>query len=161
TDLGWDDEDDDGGPGAGGKGKSNASPGKKHFDDFMLEEYRSIAQAHFNTNSAIATFFKNYLAIVGLPLPLAGVLLTYLSRSDASPVRLENYAELVLSVSVTIAVVGYLVLVYITNLRLDALLYARTVNGIRNHFCNASDLSLADELFVRGLPRSTRVPPYY
>jgi hypothetical protein len=44
------------------------------FEQFLLAEYEHIAKAHFATQEAISAFFKNYLAIVGLPLaaiPLA------------------------------------------------------------------------------------------
>lgn len=50
---------------------------------------------------------------------------------------------------------------YIINLRLDVLLYARTVNGIRNYVLNHSDISLHGQLMWIVLPKSTHLPKYF
>src|SRR4029077_2541774 len=57
--------------------------------------------------------------------------------------------------------IGLFVMVFIINLRLDALLYARTVNGLRNKFCNDSGLTIAEELPFRVLPLSIHQPRYF
>ena len=52
-------------------------------------------------------------------------------------------------------------MVYVVNLRLDSLLYARTVNGLRDHSARKSRLP-ADELRrVLVLPRSVGLPRYF
>jgi uncharacterized HAD superfamily protein len=161
------DDDDDDALAPGGSAKK--------YSDFMLAEYGNISQAHFNTNTAISAFFKNYLAIVGLPLPVIGFLLTYLGRSGiptSSPgggtgsapsaiISFGQFSYLFIVVSWLIGLVGFCVMIYIVNLRLDAILYARAVNGIRKYFFQKSGQSLDQEAAVRVLPRSTSLPPYY
>ena len=57
-----------------------------------------------------------------------------------------------------IAVVGLLIMAYLVNLRLDALQYARVVNGVRGYFYGRSGLSVQRELGIRALPRSIHRP---
>jgi uncharacterized HAD superfamily protein len=132
----------------------------KTTNDFLLAEYNSIAQAHFNTTTSIATFFKNYLAIVGLPLPLLVLVLTQLGKSDIDLNYLDSFSGIVPIVTVLVGFLGLSVLAYVANLRVDALLYARAVNGIRKHFYNMASFPLAHELSIRVLPRSIYQPRY-
>jgi hypothetical protein len=141
-------------------GESPDSKAKKH-DDFLLAEYSSIAQAYFNTTTTIATFFKNYLVIVGLPIPIFVFLLTQLSRGGTLPKLPDELAPLIPVIAGLIGLLGLCVMIYIVNLRLDALLYARTVNGIRRHFYEHSDMKFRDELRTRVLPRSALQPRYF
>ena len=46
--------------------------GRAKYEKFLLKEYDNIAQAHYNTVDTISTFFKHYLLIVSLPLPILG-----------------------------------------------------------------------------------------
>ena len=47
---------------------------KESYDKFLLKEYDNIAQAHFNTKNSLIQFFRYYLLIIALPLPLFVVL---------------------------------------------------------------------------------------
>lgn len=63
-------------------------------------------------------------------------------------------------VSLATAFVGFLVLIYIANLRMDAILYARTVNAIRKHFYDDADLNIEIKLRTRVLPQTASLPAY-
>src|SRR5262249_40427640 len=102
------DENDD------SEGKDEKS--KKH-DDFLLAEYSSITQAYFNTTTTIATFFRNYLVIVGLPIPILAFLLTQLSRGGTLPAIPEDLSPFVPALACLIGVLGLCVMVFIVNLR--------------------------------------------
>jgi hypothetical protein len=139
---------------------------KKKHEDFLLAEYGSIATAYSNTISTIATFFRNYLVIVGLPVPILGFVLTQLSKPGATgqgtPLTLP--IDLYFLVPITgfvIGALGFCLMIYVVNLRLDALLYARTVNGIRKYFYDMSPLEYEKELQMRVLPRTVTQPRYY
>ena len=60
----------------------------------------------------------------------------------------------------TVALLGLLVLGYVINLRCDAVLYARTVNGLRRYFYEGGPLDLESEQRYRVLPKRTQVPRY-
>lgn len=147
-------DDDDEGEAA------DAKPPKKH-DDFLLAEYGSIAQAYFNSTTTIATFFKNYLVIVGLPIPVFVFLLTQLGKGGPIPSIPDELSPLVPVLGGFIGLLGLCVMLYVVNIRLDALLYARTVNGIRRYFYDRSDIPFPEELRTRVLPRSTFQPRYF
>ncbi len=140
----------------------DAKTSKKKYDDFMLAEYTTIAQAYFNTVNSIGTFFRSYLTFVGLPIPLLVAVLTQITRTDAgSKPSLGPFASAVPAGGTTIAVLGFFVMWYVINLRLDALLYARAVNGVRKYFYNSPRLDLAAEASFRVLPTSTSFPRYF
>jgi hypothetical protein len=139
---------------------------KKKHEDFLLAEYSSIATAYSNTISTIATFFRNYLVIVGLPVPVLGFILTQLSKpgqpnQPASISLPTDLAFLVPLIGLVIGMLGFCLMVYVINLRLDALLYARTVNGIRKYFYDKSPLDYSAELQMRVLPRTPTQPRYH
>jgi uncharacterized HAD superfamily protein len=136
-------------------------PKTSKYDDFMLAEYNNIAQAHFNTMTAIATFFRNYLTFVGLPIPILVGVLTKVGPDGTGALSLGKLEVAVPLGATLIGLIGICVMIYIVNLRCDALLYARTVNGIRHKFYSDSRMRLEDEMVVRVLPRSTRQPSYF
>ena len=139
---------------------------KKKYDEFLLAEYSSIAQSYSNTISTIATFFRSYLVIVGLPIPILGFVLTQLSKppttGQANPIAIPSELTFFVPlIACGIWLLGFCLMLYVVNLRLDALLYAHTVNGIRRFFYDKSNLEYADELKIRVLPRTPTQPRYY
>jgi uncharacterized HAD superfamily protein len=139
---------------------------KKKHEEFLLAEYSSIAQAYFNTISTIATFFRNYLVIVGLPIPILSFVLTQLSKPSTPGQNNPLYIspELTYLVPLTgglIWALGFCLMLYVVNLRLDALLYARTVNGLRKYFYDKSPIDYPKELQMRVLPRTPTQPRYW
>ena len=59
-----------------------------------------------------------------------------------------------------IAAVGFCVLLYMINLRMDAVLYARTINAIRKHFYDLLPMDINRRLRTRMLPQSPSQPQY-
>jgi uncharacterized HAD superfamily protein len=131
------------------------------FHDFLLAEYNNIAQAHFKTVDSLSSFINHYVLIASVPVSILVVTLN-LDQTKAGGVMSSLLAEpLVPAVFLSvIALVGLMILAYVTNVRCDAILYARTVNGIRRHFFETSELSLQDELQLRSLPRTNSRPRY-
>jgi len=136
--------------------------GRRRYEEFLLHEYDNIAQAHFNTVNTIATFFKHYLLIVSLPIPLLAWVLKPAEGAATTALGpiLQKLGIVVPLGAILIGVIGFLVMCYIANLRFDAILYARTVNGIRKYFSSRSTVPFEEEFRVRVLPRSTYQPRY-
>jgi uncharacterized HAD superfamily protein len=131
------------------------------YEKFLLSEYNHVAQAHFNTGTTITQFFQYYLLVVTIPITLAGAVLKISTGTlDVGVLIDSNIAPFLAVFLMVIAVVGLCMLAYITNLRLDALLYARTINGIRKYFTARSTLSIDEELWTRTLPRAIHQPRY-
>lgn len=126
---------------------------------FLITEYNNIAQAHFKTSETITTFFRYYLIIVALPVPICGILFRMEPASFSSLDQIPTFGLLLAStICLAISVCGMCVAWYVTELRGDAILYARTVNGIRKHFYDLSGLKPKEEMSMRVLPRSIAVP---
>jgi len=131
------------------------------FRDYLYKEYSYIAEAHFKTIETISTFFKHYLALMTIPI----ILITYLFATASKNVQIiEMINTLKLPGAILLIVIasaGCAVMLYIINLRLDALLYARTVNGIRKYFYDLSGIDTNIKLRMRTLPQTTSQPAYY
>ena len=133
---------------------------KNSYEEFLIAEYNNIAHAHFNTVTSISQFFKHYLLIVSVPVSIA-VLFLKPAELKAIAALLDKH-PLVPAVALTIvSVLGACVLGYMINLRCDAILYARTVNGIRKYFSETSGLTLEEDVRFRVLPKSAHLPPYF
>ncbi|MDA1370240.1 MAG: hypothetical protein O2971_05715 [Proteobacteria bacterium] len=103
--------------------------------DFMLKEYENISQAHFKTNESIAIFFRYYLLLMAIPIAFLG---TSWEQVEAKDVVNMGSALAAMNAAIfgIFAVMGLCVMYYVIGLRLDALLYARTVNGTRKYFAD-------------------------
>jgi uncharacterized HAD superfamily protein len=128
------------------------------FEDYLLTEYENVAEAHFKTIEAISSFFRYYLIIMGIPFALYSAIIGLSSPMGQFVNALTILAAVV---SLAISIVGFLVMLYIVNLRMDVILYARTVNGIRKHFYDRADLDINSKLHLRTLPQTPTLPGYF
>ena len=119
-------------------------------------EYSNIAQAHFKSNETISAFFKYYLIIISIPITLFGGL----AKLNGGVENIINKNIYLFNASFLIAFVGFFIYWYVVNLRLDAVLYARTVNGIRKYFYDNSKLHINTKLGIKVLPLDINFPPF-
>jgi len=141
---------------------ADESKSKTRFEEYLLVEYQYLAQALFNTVSTISEFFKQYILIVSLPISVAVVFLKPAELKTSGILEyVKNHPSIPLILFVLVGAAGLGVLGYVVNLRLDALLYARSVNGIRKSFYKASGINIEEELRIRVLPTSITVPKYF
>lgn len=133
------------------------------FNDFLQHEYNNIAQAHFKTTEMISEYIKHYLTVISIPITIIVVIFNL----DAFK-QMMNYQGLpnivIASIGVLfllISLIGLMFYWYILNLRWDAILYARTVNGIRKYNYDYNN-SLPIEILskYRVLPQSPIKPGY-
>ena len=104
------------------------------FTQFQLKEYENISQAHFKTNEVLATFYRYFLLVTAIPITTVGLALLNFSDRGISPEG-RILAYLIFGISAALlSSIGAAVIAYIEGLRLDAILYARTVNSIRKFF---------------------------
>jgi uncharacterized HAD superfamily protein len=124
----------------------------------MLAEYQNIAEAHFRTIETISSFFRYYLIIMAIPITLySGIL----SLSPGIVQFLHVVKAVTAIISLVIASVGVCVFLYVVNLRMDAILYARTVNSIRKHFFDMAPIDKRMKVQTRVLPQTASVPAYF
>ncbi len=103
------------------------------FSDFQLKEYENISQAHFKTNEMMVAFFRYYLLIMALPITFLGTAFATAEQSSKGAL-LYHWQIPIGAFLVTISGLGFLLMCYLSGLRLEAALYARTVNGVRAYF---------------------------
>jgi len=141
-----------------GASDGNDSPG---FASFLITEYDNLAQAHFKMVETISEFFKHYLTVISIPLALIILVLNLdlLSVPAASSSTVASPVVFILLLAV--ALVGLMMFLYVLNLRMDALLYARAINGIRKHFYDiGSATPFSTRVRMRVLPQSPQIPNY-
>ncbi len=136
-------------------------PENEKFSGFLLCEYDNIAEAHFKTTEMISEFLKHYLTIISIPITVLVVVLNIDSAWTVASTMVIGVAFTAAVLFVIISVVGLMALWHIINLRMDALLYARTVNSVRKYFYDqGSSLDLAAKAKLRTLPQSPLLPAY-
>jgi hypothetical protein len=105
------------------------------LSDFLLSEYQNISQAHFKTNEMIATFFRYYVLVMTIPIT---VVVSAVSAGDYVE-KSGHWSHLVGVLFLMIAVIGHFIGRYISGLKYKAILYARTVNGVRKYFLDTAE----------------------
>jgi hypothetical protein len=116
--------------------------------EFFKKEYELISNAHFNVSERVTSFFRYILLIYSAPLIL------FTDR-----VIKENNYNIRGCVFVLISIVGLFIMLYISQLRIESILYARTVNGIRKLFYdNEKDIKL---FHYSVLPIQKEKPSFY
>jgi hypothetical protein len=134
---------------------------KAAFEQFLLAEYDHIADAHFNAVGTISEFFKHYVTMIGLPLAAVPIIIKFFPEPVKALANLRGYESLVIIASAIVASIGFCMMLYIVSLHKVSLLYAKTVNGVRNYFYKIAALDPASEKQVRVLPRSINKPRYF
>lgn len=130
-----------------------------NFNDFQLEEYKNISNAHFETNKQIGIFFRYFLLIASAPTLI--ILLFGKSEKFLYDIIIGVDTYLNIFIGTFLMVVSFIGLIscfYIISLRLDSILYARTVNGIRGYFHR---IKVDFEEHFRYLPKQTNQPKYH
>lgn len=128
------------------------------FKSFLLAEYSSLAQAHFNTIQTISSFFHYYVLILTAAIAAGGFLINFLKENSA---HTFSILPLLIFFLFIFSLVGLCLLLYISNLRFDTILYARGVNGIRKYFYNVEGLLPAAEFHIRALPKNIFFPRFF
>ena len=131
------------------------------FEKYLLSEYENIAQAHFKSIETISTFFRHYLLIMSIPLSAIAIFSRVFSSTEETLNIFEEYGKVISVILFCVSFAGIGVFCYITNLRLDTILYSRVVNGIRKYFYDESEIDINLKLRMRGLPQSPQLPQYY
>jgi len=133
----------------------------KNFRDFLLSEYSNIAQAHFKSIETISTFFRYYLLIMSIPISIIAIISQF-GLDKEQFINLVNQFNLpILITLMSISLLGLGMFCYIVNLRLDAVLYARVVNGVRKFFYDEFNEDINLKMRWRVLPQSPQLPPYF
>lgn len=103
------------------------------FDDFLLKEYERISEAHFSAWNSISQFIRYYFVVASVP-PAIAALLSRPMEGKEIIAYLQLHPFLASGPLFAISVVGFLLSLYVMGLHHDAILYARTVNGVRSYF---------------------------
>jgi hypothetical protein len=127
----------------------------KDSSDFMITEYDRISTAYFGLRDQINEFFKTYITLIGLPLTVLAAVLK-IGEGNLSA-TLTDLPDIVSALLLLVSFLGFFVTLSIIAMRMEMILYARTINGVRRYFGELDD-KLAS-FFI--LPTSDALPPFY
>ena len=133
------------------------------FESFLLAEYDHIADAHFETGKQVSKFFNYYLLILAAPVIIVTLIQNKKLDLIINPTQDKDANTLhwlIICILLTIALVGFALCWIVVELQLDSILYARTVNGIRNYFYTEANLPPAIEKATRVLPKDIEKPGF-
>ena len=129
--------------------------------DFMLEEYTQTNLGFFHLQTKINDWFKTFIALYGIPFTVLAAVIGLGDPIDSlDPFDLPGIVAFLLAV---IALLGCFVAMMIVSMRMEMILYKRTVNVVRRYFAeiekgNSGNLGIASFLI---LPTSDLFPPFY
>jgi hypothetical protein len=136
----------------------------KDSSDFMTTEYDRISTAYFDLRDQVNEWFKTYVTLISLPLTVL-VAVTKIGE-DSNTTNFSTIPPIVSILLIVVAFLGFFVNLSIVSMRMEMILYARTINGIRRFFAELGQnenstgkiKSLAKFLI---LPTSDKQPPFY
>lgn len=123
--------------------------------DFMITEYERISTAYFGLQNQVNDWFKTYLTIIGFPLTIFTAVLR-LVPSDGE-VKLTTLPVLVAGLLALVSLLGFFITISIVSMRMEMLMYARTINLIRRYF--ALKTEGLEKYLV--LPKTDTKPGFY
>ena len=123
--------------------------------DFMTTEYDKISSAYFGLRDQVNEWFKAYLTLVGFPLTVLAAVLNI--GEGILPVTLSSLPDFVSGLLILVSFLGFFVTLSIISMRMEMILYARSINRVRGFFADA-DTKLLPFLV---LPTSDDKPPFY
>ncbi len=141
----------------------NGGMSDTEFNDYLKSEYNHIAEAHFRTIDTITAFFRHYILIMSIPISLIAAFVAIAQSNNTTLEIIGKYTPVLIAIFLVISLAGFGVLLYLVSLRMDAILYARTVNSIRKHFYDnvPNDvMSLDLKIRTRVLPQTRSQPSY-
>jgi hypothetical protein len=130
-------------------------------DDFMLKEYESIASAHFDSQAGLRQQFRFYLIIAAVPVTIIGIAFKDRPIHEIAQLTFFNLPVVLTSVFFAIGVLGFLLLLSMIHTALDATMYARTVNGVRQYFVDRADGLDTDIRQYLVMPFDKKRPKYF
>jgi len=139
---------------------SASGQGESNFEKFLLSEYSNIAEAHFKKIETISTFFKHYLIIMSIPITILIIFINIAIGKELTDI-ISKASPFLAIILLVISGAGFGVLCYIINIRLDAVLYASAINGIRKYFYDRAQIDDTVKLHMRALPQSASLPSYH
>lgn len=104
---------------------------KTTYDQFVHEEYIMLKDAHFQTSSRITSFFQFAILFFSAPM----ILLAAASKIEDKQLGLTF---------MVIGFIGLFIMIYLSRLRAEALMYARNMNKIRNFVYSQTNKSIPD-----------------
>jgi uncharacterized HAD superfamily protein len=148
-------------PGGAHEVAAAAPEGTSTFVDFQKIEYQHIAEAHFKAIEAISFFFRYYLLVMSLPVSIVAVLLGLaVHGSDFDKTSVIALLGVASPVLIVVGFVGFCMMMYIINIKMDMVLYSRVVNSIRKFFYDLYDGDHMNKMLMRQLPQSASIPAY-
>lgn len=133
--------------------------------DFMLEEYKQIANAYQDLHAQQNELVRVYLTLVAVPASVLAVVAQLIGVESAHQATLpgtiaEVGMPVLLALMVALCLVGLAVVLALVFTRAEALLYVRTVNCVRRYFVEHDlERSLKRYLVLPDFDR--RSPPYW
>lgn len=123
--------------------------------DYWKAEYNGIIQEHMNLWRIYTNAIRIYLVILALPFPIVSIFLQSIQWTFPQPLPLEIRA-----IVLVIGLIGFLFLQVIIRYRLDVIMYARWLNGLRKGL-EAKYPEIGELMKTATLPQDPKIPSYF
>jgi len=104
---------------------------KDSYEKFLLAEYENISKAYFDAKNSINVFFRYYLLIMMAPFTIAA---SVALKIDTTKINDQLLTDVIPLAALILAIVGFLLIIFIASSGLTTKLYAAQVNAIRQYY---------------------------
>lgn len=123
--------------------------------DFMITEYDRISTAYFGLQNQVNEWFKSYLTVIGFPITVLVAILRLVPSEEE--ITLTSLPNILAGLLLIIALLGLFITISIISMRMEMIMYARTINLVRRYFA-VNNEKLLDYL---ALPKTDTKPGFY
>jgi uncharacterized HAD superfamily protein len=132
--------------------------------EFMLEEYKQIANAYQDLHAQQNELVKFYLTLIAVPASVLAVAAQFMTNqaNSTSTIDSSSPTSIILPILIILLIglflVGCAIVFALVNTRAEAILYVRTVNCVRRYFIESTNGTLSKYLV---LPSVDTFPRYW
>ncbi len=123
---------------------------------FLKKEYSGISKAFGDLYNVILKVFSFYLLLAAVPFTVAAIIF----KSQEAKLDLSNLPFSMSALLLLVSVLGFLTTLSMIHLRMEQILYAKTVNCIRRYFWDIGEKSEKELDNYLSLPITDALPPF-
>lgn len=131
--------------------------------DFMLEEYKQMIKIYGHLNAQKNDLFRFYITIIGIGVSVITIMSRYINFEIV--VSGFNLMKAISLLMFLLSVIGLIIFLSIIGLRMEMILYIRTINAVRGYFVEKDKNNKNNKLLIKNflvLPDYDQcIPPFH
>jgi len=130
----------------------------KYQIDFIKQEYIQMFDTWYSLKKEKTEYIKIYITLVTIPASIMLALMGFNSNESVESLTILKLLDPLAPVLTIISILGFFLTAILIDIRLEAILYIRNINSIRNAFSKFNRDIKVEEILR--LPIDDEIPPF-